>query len=60
MIFYNNNTGTDKEEEKKLARPLAKEELPGEGFSRRNGEREESSRQNKILDDREHYGKLTE
>ena len=32
-----NNAGTDKEEEKKLARPLAKKELSAEGYSRRNG-----------------------
>ena len=32
-----NNTGTDKEEEKKLAGPLAKKELSAEGCSRRNG-----------------------
>ena len=32
MIFYNNNTGTDKEEENKLARPLAKKKLPAEGM----------------------------
>ena len=30
-----NNAGTDKEEEKKLAVPLAKKELPAEGCSRR-------------------------
>ena len=30
----NNNAGTDKEEEKKLAGPLAKKELPAEGCSR--------------------------
>ena len=35
-----NNAGTDKEEEKKLARPLAKKALPAEGCSRRNGKRE--------------------
>ena len=29
-----NNAGTDKEEEKKLAGPLAKKELPAEGCSR--------------------------
>ena len=34
-----NNTGTNKEEEKKLAGPLAKKELPAEGCSRRNGRR---------------------
>ena len=43
-----NNAGTDKEEEKKLAGPLAKKELPAEGCSRRNGKREEGSRQKKI------------
>ena len=30
-----NNAGTDKAEEKKLAGPLAKKELPAEGCSRR-------------------------
>ena len=49
-----NNAGTDKEEEKKLARPLAKKELPAEGCSRRNGKWEESSIQKKISDDRQH------
>ena len=39
-----NNAGTDKEEEKKLAAPLAKNELPFEGCSRRNDKREECSR----------------
>ena len=34
-----NNAGTDKEEEIKLARPLAKKELPAEGCFRRNGKR---------------------
>ena len=48
-----NNAGTDKEEEKKLAAPLAMKELPAEGCSRR----EESLRQ-KISDDR-HYDKWT-
>ena len=37
-----NNAGTDKEEEKKLAGPLAKKELPAVGCSRRNGKWEES------------------
>ena len=32
-----NNAGTDKEEEKKLAGPLAKKELYVEGYSRSNG-----------------------
>ena len=40
--------GIDKEEEKKLAGPLTKKELPAEGCSRRNGKREEGSRQKKI------------
>ena len=53
-----NNAGTD-EEEKKLAGPLAKKELPTEGCSRRYGKWEESSRQKKILDDRQHYDKWT-
>ena len=53
-----NNAGTDKEEEKKLAEPLAKKELPAEGYSRRYGKWEESSRQKKS-DDREHYDKWT-
>ena len=39
-----NNAGTDKEEEKKLAGPLAKKELTAEGCFRRNVKREESSR----------------
>ena len=43
-----NNAGTDKEEENKLAGPLAKKELPDEGFSRRIGKREEGLRQKKI------------
>ena len=46
-----NNAGTDKEKEEKLAGPLDKKELPAEGFSRRNGKREEGSRQKKISDD---------
>ena len=50
------NAITDKEEgEKKLAGPLAKEDLPLEGCSRRNGKREESSKQKNISDDRQHY-----
>ena len=47
-----NNTGTDEEEERKVAGPLAKKELPAEGCSGRNGKREESSRQKKISDTR--------
>ena len=49
-----NNAGTDKEEEKKLAGPLAKKELPG-----RYGTWEESSRQTNISDDRQLYDKWT-
>ena len=45
-----NNAGTDKEEEKKLA---------AEGCCRRYGKWEESSRQKKISDDRQHYDKWT-
>ena len=52
-----NNAGSDKEEEKKLAGPLAKKELPAERCSRRYGEWEESLRQKKISDDRQHYDK---
>ena len=55
----NNNARTDKEEEKKLAGPLAKKELPAEGCSRRNGKCEESSQQKKISDDRQYYDKWT-
>ena len=55
----NNNAGTDKQEEKNLAGPLAKKELPAEGSSRRNGKREEGSRQKKISDNRQHYDKWT-
>ena len=54
-----NNTGTDKEQEKKLAGALAKMELPAEGCSRMYGKREESSRQKKISDVRQHYDKWT-
>ena len=46
-----NCVGTDKEEEKKLAGPLDKKGLSTEGCSRRNGKREESSRQIKISND---------
>ena len=54
-----NNAGTDKEEEKKLAGPLAKKKLPAEEWSRGNGKREEGSRQKKISDDRQHHDKWT-
>ena len=37
-----------------MAGRLAKEELPAEGCSRRNGKREESLRQKKISDDRQY------
>ena len=53
----NNNAGTDKEKEKKLAGPLAKKEQSAEGCSRTNGKQEESSQQKKITDDRQHYNK---
>ena len=53
------NAGTDKEDEKKLAGPLVKKELLAEGCSRRNGKWEESSRQKKISDDRQHHDKCT-
>ena len=53
------NAGTYKEERKKLARPLAKKKLPAEGCSRRNGKREDGSRQKKISDDIQHYDKWT-
>ena len=52
-----NNAGTDKEKEKKLTGQQAKKELPAEGYSRRNGKREESSRQKKISNDKQHYDK---
>ena len=54
-----NNAGTDKEEEKKLAGPLAKKELPAEEWSRNIYKREDSSRQKKISDNSQHYDKLT-
>ena len=56
---WKNNAGTDKEEEKNLAGTLAKKELPAERCSRRYGKWEESSRQTKISDDRQHYDKWT-
>ena len=37
--------------------PQAKKELPAEGYSRRNGKLEESSRQKKISNDKQHYDK---
>ena len=49
-----NNAGTDKEEENKLAGPLARKELPAEGYKR-----EESLWVKKISDDRQHYDKWT-
>ena len=54
-----NNAGTEKEQEKKLAGPLAKKELLAEDRSRRYGKWEERSRQKKISDYREHYDKWT-
>ena len=41
-----------KEEEKKLAGPLAKKKLSAEGCSRRNGKWEKGLQQKKISDDR--------
>ena len=55
---WKDNAG-DKEEVKKLVGPLTKKELPAEGCSIRNGKREESWRQHKISDDRQHYDKWT-
>ena len=52
-----NNARTDKEQENKLAGPLAKKVLSSEGCPRMNGQREEISRQKKISDDRQHYDK---
>ena len=54
-----NNAGTDKEEETKLAGPLAKKELLAEECCSRYGKWEESSRQKKISYDRQHYDKWT-
>ena len=54
-----NNAGTDKEEEKKLAGLLAKKELPADGCFRRNSKWEESLLQKKVSDDRQHYDKWT-
>ena len=51
-----NNAGTD-EEEKKLAGPLAKKELPAKGGPKRSGKREDGSRQKEISDDRQHHDK---
>ncbi|KAJ4444089.1 hypothetical protein ANN_05878 [Periplaneta americana] len=42
------------EEEKELAGSLAEKKLPTEGCTGRNGEREKSSWQKKISDDRRH------
>ena len=47
------NNAITYDEGKKLAGPMAKKELRAEGCSRRNGEREEISRQKKISDDRQ-------
>ena len=58
-VSRKNNSGTDKEEEKKLAGPLAKKELPAEGCSRRNVKWEQGSRRKKISDDRRHHNKWT-
>ena len=53
-----NNAGTDTEEEKQLAGPLAKKELLAEGCSRRYGKWEESTWQKNISDDRQHLRSL--
>ena len=42
-----------------MAGPLAKKELPAERSSKRNGKREEGSRQKKISNDRQHHDKGT-
>ena len=49
---WKNSAGTDKEEEKKLAGPLAKTELPAEGCSRRNCKRKKvrSRRRYQMID----------
>ena len=44
---------------KNLAGPLTNKKLPTEGCSRRNDKREQSSRQKKMSDDRQHYDKWT-
>ncbi|KAJ4429525.1 hypothetical protein ANN_21694 [Periplaneta americana] len=44
----------DRGEEKELARSLAEKKLPTEGYTERIGEREKSSGQKKISDDRRH------
>ena len=54
-----NNTGTDNEEEKKLAGQVANKELPAETCSRRNGKWDEDSRQKNISDVRHHHDKWT-
>ena len=53
------NAGLDKENEKKLAGILPKKELPAEGWSRKNGKREEGSQQKKISHDRQQHNKQT-
>ena len=40
-----------------MAGSLAKKQLPAEECSRRNGKREEGSKQKKISDDRQHHNK---
>ncbi|KAJ4439153.1 hypothetical protein ANN_15110 [Periplaneta americana] len=47
-----NDAETDQEEEKELVGSLAEKKLPTEGCTGRNGEREKSSGQKKISDDR--------
>ncbi|KAJ4443371.1 hypothetical protein ANN_05039 [Periplaneta americana] len=48
------NPETDQKDKNKLAVPLAKKELPNERCTGRNGEREKSSEQKKISDDKQH------
>ena len=56
---WKNNARSDKEEEKKLAGPMAKTKLSAQGCSRRTGMCEEGSCQKKILDGRQHHDKWT-
>ncbi|KAJ4444695.1 hypothetical protein ANN_06492 [Periplaneta americana] len=50
-----NDAETDMKDENELVGSLAEKKLPTEGCTGRNGEREESSGQKKISDDRQHY-----
>ncbi|KAJ4440190.1 hypothetical protein ANN_08328 [Periplaneta americana] len=53
-ICKKNDAETDQNEEKELAGSLGEKKLPSEGCTGRNGEREKSSEQKKISDDRRH------